>query len=121
MKMIILILTACLLLPHITLAQPWYPRLWERPDGPPPEWANPPFCPKCWKANVVYVSYGLPPADNPELTQAIKDHKVELGGCAITPDSRKWKCRDCGHRWGELKIFEPGTGGIIRLEDGEPK
>lgn len=64
-------------------------------------WNEPVFCPKCKSDHVVYILYGEPKMDA-DLKRALDNHKVELAGCIITPDSKRWECRSCGHRWGNV-------------------
>ena len=64
-------------------------------------WDEPVFCPKCKSDRVVYILYGEPKLDE-DLKRALDSHKVELGGCIITPDSKRWECRNCRHSWGNV-------------------
>lgn len=68
----------------------------------PRPWDNPVSCPKCKSDRVVYILYGEPKLDE-DLQRALDSHKVELGGCIITPESKRWECRNCGYRWGKVR------------------
>ena len=65
-------------------------------------WHETVFCPKCKSDRVVYILYGEPILDE-DLIRSLENRKVELGGCLVTPDSRRWECRSCGHRWGKVR------------------
>lgn len=80
-----------LLFPLLALAQ----------TGASPPWDEPVVCPKCNSDRVVYIIYGEPKLDK-DLKRALDSHKVELGGCLVTSASKRWECRSCGHRWGEV-------------------
>lgn len=80
------------LLPILALAQ-------ARDSRP---WDNLVLCPKCESDQVVYLLYGEPCLDE-NLKRAIDSHKVELAGCIITPDSFRWECWKCGHKWGQVQ------------------
>jgi hypothetical protein len=75
----------------LVFAQSWDSRPWDEPV----------LCPKCKSDRVVYILYGEPKMDE-DLKRALDIHKVELGGCIITPDSKRWECRSCGHNWGKV-------------------
>ena len=97
LKLIVAINAAVLFLfSLLALAQTW---------GPQP-WNEPVFCPRCKSERVVYILYGEPKMDE-DLKRALDGLKVELGGCIITPDSKRWECRSCGYRWGKVS---PETG-----------
>lgn len=89
LKVIMAVAVVLLLLPLLAPAQP-------RP------WDELTFCPKCKSDRVVYILYGEPIIDE-ELKRAIESGKVELAGCIVTPDSRRWECRECGHKWGQVQ------------------
>ena len=80
-----------LLLPWLILDQTWGLQPWEEPV----------LCPKCKSDQVVYILYGEPNLDA-GLKQALDSRKVELGGCIITRDSKRWECRACRYRWGSI-------------------
>jgi hypothetical protein len=80
-----------LLFPLLAFAQTWDSRPWDQPV----------VCPKCQSVHVVYILYGEPNLDE-NLKQALATHKVELAGCLITPDSKRWECRRCKYRWGNV-------------------
>jgi hypothetical protein len=91
-KVIMVVTGAVLLLfPLLALSQTWGSRPWDEPV----------VCPKCQSDRVVYILYGEPKLDE-DLKRALESHKVELGGCIITQDSKRWECRRCGHTWGKV-------------------
>jgi hypothetical protein len=57
-------------------------------------------CPRCQSDRVVYILYGEPILDE-DLKRAIDSGKVELGGCEVTRDSKRWECRKCKNSWGK--------------------
>ena len=69
--------------------------------GDPPPWDEPVLCPRCQSDRVVYILYGEPIIDE-DLKRALASHRVELGGCLVTRDSKRWECRQCGHSWGNV-------------------
>jgi hypothetical protein len=92
LKVIMAVTGAVLFLfPLLALAQTW--------DSPP--WDEPVLCPRCKSDRVVYLLYGEPKLDE-DLKRALESRKVELAGCIITPDSKRWECRNCGHSWGKV-------------------
>jgi hypothetical protein len=90
---VMLAVTGAVVLLYIVLA------LAQTRDSPP--WDQPVLCPKCKSDRVVYILYGEPQMAE-DLKRALASRKVELGGCIITPDSKRWECRSCGHRWGAV-------------------
>jgi hypothetical protein len=94
-----------LLLPIIALAQTWDSRPWDQLI----------LCPKCKSDRVVYILYGEPKLDE-NLKRAIDSHKVELGGCMITPDSFRWECRECGYKWGQVQPHKDGMEKSLKLK-----
>lgn len=69
-------------------------------------WDEPVLCPVCKSDFVVYIVYGEPKMDE-DLKRALEKLKVELAGCIVTRDSKRWECRSCGHKWGNVA---PMTG-----------
>lgn len=92
LKVVIAVTAAVLFLfPLLALAQPWGSRPWDEPV----------LCPRCKSDRVVYILYGEPKLDE-DLQRALESRKVELGGCIITPDSKRWECRKCKYSWGKV-------------------
>jgi hypothetical protein len=81
-----------LLLPILALAQSLNSRPWDTLI----------FCPNCKSNRVAYILYGEPYMDE-NLKSALDSHKVVLGGCMVTSESKRWECWDCGHSWGTIK------------------
>ncbi|RJR41933.1 MAG: hypothetical protein C4567_08225 [Deltaproteobacteria bacterium] len=79
------------LLPLLASAQTRDPRPWDAPVT----------CPRCNSDRVVYILYGEPILDE-ELHRAIDSGRVELGGCEVARDSKRWECRKCGSKWGNV-------------------
>lgn len=75
------------------------PELAQTGDSRP--WDEPVFCPRCKSDRVVYLLYGEPKLDA-DLKRALADHKVELAGCIVTRDSKRWECRKCKYSWGNV-------------------
>lgn len=57
-------------------------------------------CPKCGARDSIPISYGYP---GPEMMEASKDGRIELGGCVIYPDQPNRACRACHHRWRQAR------------------
>jgi hypothetical protein len=64
-------------------------------------WDTLTVCPNCKSNRVAYILYGEPYMDE-NLKSALASHKVILGGCIITPESKRWECWNCGHSWGKV-------------------
>jgi ribosomal protein L37AE/L43A len=62
---------------------------------------KPEECPKCGSPKVLSISYGFPSA---ETLKAAQEGKIALGGCVIKDGAPTWRCDECGHEWGELRI-----------------
>jgi hypothetical protein len=75
----------------LTLTQAKDPRPWDEPVS----------CPRCQSDRVVYILYGEPILDD-DLKLAIKQGKVELAGCIVTSESKRWECRKCNYGWGNV-------------------
>lgn len=75
----------------LALAPAWGSRPWDEPV----------LCPKCKSDRVVYILYGELKMDE-DVKRGLETHKVELGGCIVTPDSKLWECRSCGYSWGNV-------------------
>jgi hypothetical protein len=92
LKIIMAVIGAVLLLlPSFALAQTWNSRPWDEAV----------VCPRCQSDRVVYILYGEPKLDE-DLKRALASRKVEIAGCIITPDSKRWECRSCAHKWGNV-------------------
>ena len=50
------------------------------------------MCPKCKSAETVPIVYGLPDWD---LGRAAERGELVLGGCMVTDDDPRWRCRAC--------------------------
>jgi hypothetical protein len=83
--------------PLLASAQTWGTRPWDQQVS----------CPKCQSDRVVYILYGEPILDD-DLKRAIHSGKVELGGCEVTRDNKRWEYRKCGYSWGNV-IPESGS------------
>ncbi len=57
---------------------------------------NPP-CPQC-AGEAVLILYGFP---TPSDGEAEKRGEIHLGGCVVDEDSPAWRCRECGHEFGD--------------------
>ncbi len=56
-----------------------------------------PVCPNCNSFRVVPIVYEMPTRENIKL---VKEGKIVIGDCVISPDSPEWHCFDCGNEWG---------------------
>lgn len=73
------------------------------PDPKPPVVVNGrPLCPRCGSCNTVPIIYGYAP----DLVEAWKAGKVELGGCVIDVENPNWHCKTCGNDF-ESTAVEP--------------
>lgn len=64
------------------------------------------LCPTCGSTEVDEVVYGYP---GEELLEAVRQRRVVLGGCVVSPDSPRWSCAGCGLRWGRWLDSEHAT------------
>jgi hypothetical protein len=55
-------------------------------------------CPSCTTPNPLEILYGLP---SNEMQLAESEGAIALGGCIVGDDSPAYRCRDCGHEFGE--------------------
>ena len=62
---------------------------------------KPEKCPKCGSAKGLPILYGRPTA---EAFKAAQEGEVILGGCLIQVGAPLWRCDECGHEWGKLRI-----------------
>jgi DNA-directed RNA polymerase subunit RPC12/RpoP len=56
-------------------------------------------CPSCTATNPLEILYGLP---SNEMQRAEFEGSIALGGCIIRDDNPAYRCRDCGHEFGEI-------------------
>ena len=56
-------------------------------------------CPSCTATNPLEILYGLP---SHEMQRAESEGAIALGGDIIGDDSPAYRCRDCGHEFGEV-------------------
>ena len=56
-------------------------------------------CPSCTATNPLEILYGLP---SHEMYLAEFQGSIALGGCIISDDNPAYRCRDCGHEFGEV-------------------
>jgi len=45
------------------------------------------------------------PADMREIEKELERKEIVLDGCCVTGNNPKWKCNDCGNRWGNVRNF----------------
>jgi hypothetical protein len=57
-------------------------------------------CPECKSRNVVPIQYGY--IVEPVAVERIENEEIHGGGCLISEDSPKWKCRDCQNQFEKL-------------------
>ena len=65
-------------------------------------------CPKCGN-NLIEIIYGMP---GPELFEASERGEVILGGCCLTGDDPKYRCKHCNIDFSKdlKKSFNPDDG-----------
>jgi DNA-directed RNA polymerase subunit RPC12/RpoP len=56
-------------------------------------------CPSCTTPNPLEILYGLP---SNEMQLAESGGAIALGGCIVGDESPAYRCRDCGHEFGEV-------------------
>ena len=56
-------------------------------------------CPHCGASEAAKIFYGMPEFSE-ELEAAIKNGEIFIGGCLITGNDPKYKCRSCGFKYG---------------------
>jgi len=56
-------------------------------------------CPSCTASNPLEIVYGLP---SKEMQTAEFEGTIALGGDIVGDDSAAFRCRDCGHEFGEV-------------------
>lgn len=62
-------------------------------------------CPNCGSDNVAEILWGLP-SFTEELQKELAEGKVVLGGCCVSSDDPKFKCNNCGQRFGKSGFAE---------------
>ena len=50
-------------------------------------------CPECKSEKVIPIHYGY--IVDPDAVERIENEEIHAGGCLISDDSPKWKCKDC--------------------------
>lgn len=70
-------------------------------------------CPSCGSMEIARIQWGRPLFTD-KLEAALDAGTVVLGGCMMEYDSPRWRCRSCGHEFGDLgnQIFECLVRGI---------
>lgn len=66
-------------------------------------WQKPFICPNCGSNRIARIQWGRP-SWNEALRQKLKEGSVVLGGCSVSVDSRRWRCRSCRHEFGDSGI-----------------
>ena len=67
---------------------------------------KPARCLACGSANVATIVYGMIVDEDGSLEEQIDNGEIVRGGCCISPESSRWECNDCHHRFGELNEGE---------------
>jgi transposase-like protein len=63
-----------------------------------------PVCPRCRSDRIAPVAYGPATPDAVEAVQAaVYNDAIMVGGGHAGDDARGWRCRSCGHSWGDPK------------------
>ena len=60
---------------------------------------KPKECPVCGARTVQRIVYGLPA---PDFWEHHDPEEVFPGGCIVSPDFPRWRCRTCGAFWGRM-------------------
>lgn len=60
---------------------------------------RPPECPACRGQRTVAIIYGMPSGKIFEAVDRGEIPGAAIGGCDAEPDSPRWVCPDCEHRW----------------------
>ena len=60
-------------------------------------------CPSCGLREIARIQWGRPRFTK-ELETALDAGVVVLGGYMVASDSPRWRCRSCGHEFGDLGI-----------------
>ena len=55
---------------------------------------KPRTCPSCNSKNVAVILWGYP-LETADLTKALHENKIILGGCCISENDPVWECTDC--------------------------
>ena len=55
---------------------------------------KPRTCPSCNGKNVAVILWGYP-LETADLTKALEEKKIILGGCCVSEDDPVWRCADC--------------------------
>ena len=56
-------------------------------------------CPSCAATNPLEILYGLP---SDEMQRAEFEGSIALGGCVMRGEDPAYRCRECGHEFGEV-------------------
>ena len=55
---------------------------------------KPKICPSCNGKNVAVILWGYP-LETAELTKALHENKIILGGCCTSENDPTWQCTGC--------------------------
>ncbi|MFC3338047.1 hypothetical protein ACFOEY_05975 [Paracandidimonas soli] len=64
---------------------------------------KPNFCPKCGRATVVAIAYGLP---DPSAFEDAAAGTFVLGGCCLSSDNPDWQCTSCEQQFHRIRDAE---------------
>ena len=58
-------------------------------------------CPNCQSEDIILITYGPPPFTGPQLTRAVAEKQIVLGGCLLCEaQAPAFFCHGCEHRFG---------------------
>ena len=57
-------------------------------------------CPECGHYNITEQIWGYPSS---ELIENKTRKNIEFRGCIVDNHSKRWKCSDCLHEWGDIQ------------------
>ena len=57
------------------------------------------ICPRCGAEGAAEIVYGMP-AFSDEFQHAMENGEVFVGGCCVSGEDPKYKCRSCGYAFG---------------------
>ena len=77
-------------------------------------WQKPLVCPNCGSKSIARIQWGRP-AWSEDLRRKLEAGSVVLGGCSVSVESRRWRCRSCRYEFGDFGI----RAWIYQIKHGE--
>lgn len=74
-------------------------------------------CPSCGSKHTAPIGYGYPSAG---MMDAAERGEIALGGCCVSDNDPKHRCKECGREWGRPRVeltsrFEAAVALAVRL------